>query len=149
MSHFLIRKTFYGVSILTVGFGLFLYFIDDIAEQAVSYFWGQAFYYVEHPFLKLIYLLVIFVSFALFNKIDCTEKFKESQKTQLALRYMSTLIIATLIGFLIHLFTVVHTMNTDQSLYELEQNFVLYHLTDFVLVLGFVIAGLRLRKELN
>ena len=149
MPHFLISKTFYGVSLLTIAFGLFLYFIDVIAEQTVSYFWGESFYYVEHPFLKLIYLLIIFISFALFHKLNQSEKLEADQKTQSASSYVLTLIVVTCVGFFIHLFFVIKTMQTENSLYTLEQNVLLYYLTDFALVLGFILAGLRLRKFLH
>lgn len=149
MFDFLLKKSFLGSTVLLVAFGVFLYFIDIVAEQAVSYFIGTRFYYVELPFLKLIYVLLLVVTLGVFSGVHRKEDISDTQKQTITSRYLLTILIATLIGFSMHLYFVIQEMNLSGSLLELEQDLFRYFITDFFLVLGFLFAGLKIRTHLH
>jgi hypothetical protein len=131
---------------LLVLFGVFLYFIDVFAESVVSFFIGYPFFYAEVAFLKLIFLLIGVVSIGVLSGLDKNPVVDDETKRKNASFYVLSLIVATLVGLIIHLFFVISEMKTLGSLYELEQNYLIYFLPNFFLVLGFLIGGWRIRK---
>lgn len=148
MFYYLVKKEFINASVLIVFFGLFLFYIDFFTESVVSYLIGQNFYYQEQPFLKLIYLLLLAVSIGIFSGLNRNTTIKDSEKKSLSSGYVLSIIVATLIGLGIHIYFVVNEMNEVGSLYELEESIFIYYLTDFLMVLGFIFGGLRIRQRI-
>ena len=147
MFYHLIRKEFIGATILVVVFGVFLYFLEPFTEQVISKLLGYAFYYNETPFLKLIYLLLLAVTMGVFSAIQKTA-FSSKKKQELSSGYLLTLVVFSLIGLVMHGYFVVTAMTNEGSLVQLEENLFKYYATDIFLVMGFLVAGLKLRKEL-
>jgi membrane protease YdiL (CAAX protease family) len=128
---------------------LFFYFIEQIAEQIVSYFLGYRFFYTEQPFLKLIYILLFVVTLGVFSGIHRKQDLPDKEKQQLTSSYLLSILVATLVGFLLHLYFVYQEMITVGSLKELENDVFRYFITDYFLVIGFVFAGLKVRKYIH
>lgn len=146
MFYFLLNKNFRWTTILLVLFGVFLYFIDVFAEAVVSTILGYPFYYAQEAFLKLIFLLIGVVSIGVLSSLDKNPVINAQTKRNTASFYALSLIVSTIIGLTVHLFFVITEMKSVGSLYLLEQNYLIYWLPNFFLVLGFLIGGWRIRK---
>lgn len=148
MFYFFFNKSFIGTTLMIVLFGFFLFYIDSVAESIISYLLGYNFYYVDQPFIKLIYLLLLVVSIGVLSGLFRSDKPTENDKTTTASGYILSMIVATLIGFALHLYFVYKAMINDGSLLEMEQNYLTYFITDYFLVLGFIIGGLKVRARM-
>ena len=149
MFNFLYQKPFIGSTIFLAGLVAFFYFIDKVAEQFMSYLLNYRFFYTEQPFLKLIYILLLVVTLGVFSGIHRKQELSDKEKQQLVSHYLLSIFIATLIGFSLHLFFVYQEMVTIGSLKELEKDVLRYYITDYFLVLGFVFAGLKVRRDIH
>lgn len=147
MFYFFFNKSFIGTTLMIVLFGFFLFFIDSVAESILSYLLGFNFYYAEQPFIKLIYLLLLVVSIGVLAGLFRSEKPTETEKRTTASGYILSMIIATLIGFALHIYFVYKAMINEGSLIEMEQNYLTYFITDYFLVFGFIIGGLKIRMK--
>jgi uncharacterized membrane protein (Fun14 family) len=146
MFYFLFNKNFRWTTVLLVLFGVFLYFIDVFAETFVSAVLGFKFYYAEEAFLKLIFLLIGVVSLGILSGLDKNHVINDETKQKNASFYALSLIVSTLVGLSVHLFFVVAEMKNHGTLYELEDNLLIYYLPHYFLVLGFLIGGWRIRR---
>lgn len=150
MFYFLFNKTFRGSILILLIFGVFLYFIDSISEYLISSITDVEFSYFESPFLKLIYLLLLVVTFGFLSALNRNELIHEDQKRKSVLAFLFITVSATFIGFGIHVYSVVDTILLKESVMSLESNFVFYYITDFFLMLGYIIGGFKfLRPAIN
>jgi hypothetical protein len=143
MFYFLANKTFRVPILILIIFGVFLYFIEGFSEYLISSISGVEFEYFESPFLKLIYLLLLVVTIGFLSALNRNEIVSESRKNKSVLAFLFITITATLIGLGIHVYVVVDVILSKESMMELEGNYVLYFITDFFLMIGFIIGGFK------
>ncbi len=146
MFYFLFDKNFRWVTLFLAVFGVFLFFIDRFTEQLVTAMIGSDFYYTEEAFLKLVFLLIGVVSIGVLSGLHKNHVVDDETKQKTASYYALSLIVATLCGLAVHVFFVVNEMNSAGTLYELEENVLIYYLPNFFLVGGFIIGGWRIRS---
>jgi choline-glycine betaine transporter len=143
MFYFLLNKTFRIPTIIILIFGVFLYFIEEFSEYLISSASGVAFAYFESPFLKLIYLLLLVVTIGFLSALNKNELISESRKRKSVLAFLYITISATFIGQGIHIYSVVDIILSKKSMFSLEENYVLYFITDFFLMIGYIIGGFK------
>lgn len=147
---FLFKKEYRLGLILTLVFGLFLFYVDQTSEQVVTYFTDTAFRYTRPPFLKLIYLVLLVVTFAMLSTLNKSEKSSEEEKGQAFNSFIIASVFAFFPGWLIHLYYVIQTVETRASFMLLEDQFWVYHCADLTLVVGFALAGfVKLRPAIH
>jgi hypothetical protein len=143
MFYFLVNKTFRIPILILIIFGVFLYFIDGFSEYLISSMSGVKFEYFESPFLKLIYLLLLVVTIGFLSALNRNELVSENRKNKSVLAFLFITIAATLIGLGIHIYSVVDAILSKQSMMDLEGNYVLYYITDYFLMIGYIIGGFK------
>lgn len=143
MFYFLANKTFRIPILILIIFGIFLYFIEGFSEYVISSLSGVKFEYFESPFLKLIYILLLVVTIGFLSALNRNELVSENRKNKSVLAFLFITISSTLIGLGIHIYSVVDVILTNQSMMDLEGNYVLYFITDYFLMTGFIIGGFR------
>lgn len=143
MFYFLANKTFRIPILILIIFGIFLYFIEGFSEYVISSLSGVKFEYFESPFLKLIYILLLVVTIGFLSALNRNELVSENRKNKSVLAFLFITISSTLIGLGIHIYSVVDVILSEQSMMDLEGNYVLYFITDYFLMIGFIIGGFR------
>lgn len=143
MFYFLANKTFRVPILILIIFGVFLYFIDEFSEYLISTMSGVKFEYFESPFLKLIYLLLLVITIGFLSALNRNELVSENKKNKSVLAFLFITIAATLIGLGIHIYVVVDVILSKRSMMDLEGNYALYYITDFFLMIGFIIGGFK------
>ena len=143
MFYFLANKTFRIPVLILIIFGVFLYFIEGFSEYIISSLSGVEFEYFESPFLKLIYILLLVVTIGFLSALNRNELVAENRKNKNVLAFLFITISSTLIGLGIHIYSVVDVILANQSMMDLEGNYVLYFITDYFLMIGFIIGGFR------
>ena len=143
MFYFLANKTFRIPILILIIFGVFLYFMEGFSEYAISSLSGVKFEYFESPFLKLIYILLLVVTIGFLSALNRNELVSENRKNKSVLAFLFITISSTLIGLGIHIYSVVDVILSEQSMMDLEGNYVLYFITDYFLMIGFIIGGFR------
>ena len=124
--------------------------MDKTSEQVVTYFTNTAFHYTRPAFLKLMYLVLLVVTFAMLSTLNRSEKSSEEEKGQAFSSFVIASVFAFFPGWLIHLYYVVQTIETKASFMLLEDQFWIYHCADLTLVVGFGIAGFfKLRPAIH
>lgn len=147
MFYFLIKKEYWGILLLMIVLGFYLFFIDRIAEQAISALIGYSFYYQELPFLKLVYLVLLVVTLGLFISVDKNERLSENQKVKGMSSYLLLLIVGSIIGSAVHVYQVKEQMINNGSITELEAGYF-YFIHDFFLLFAFSSGGLLYLRKL-
>lgn len=143
MFYFLANKTFRIPILILLIFGVFLYFIEGFSEYLISSLSGVKFEYFESPFLKLIYLLLLVVTIGFLSALNRNELVSENRKNKSVLAFLFITISATVIGLGIHIYSVVDVLLSKQSMMSLERNYALYYITDFFLMIGYIVGGFR------
>jgi len=147
---FLFKKTYRLGLVLTLVFGLFLLYVDQTSEQIIASFSNTSFQYVRPAFLKLMYLVLLVVTFAMLSTLNRSEKSNEKEKGDAFNSFIIASVFAFFPGWLIHLYYVVQTIETKGSFMQLEDQFWIYHCADLTLVVGFALAGfLKLRPAIH
>lgn len=136
--------------ILTLVFGMFLFYVDQTSEQIVAYYTDTAFQYVQPAFLKLMYLVLLVVTFAMLLTLNKSENTSSEGKGQAFNAFVIASVLAFFPGWIIHLYYVVQTIETKASFMQLEDQFWIYHCADLTLVIGFALAGfIKLRPAIH
>lgn len=143
MFYFFFKKEFLGPSILIVLFGLLLFFIDSISAQIISTILGEHFEYAENPFLKLIYLLLLVITISFFSALNKNENIDTDQKRTSVYSFLFYTIAAFFIGLGIHVYAVIDTILSNESMMELESTIFFYYSADFFLMIGFIFGAFR------
>lgn len=143
MFYFLVNRTFRSSIFILLVFGVFLFFMEEISAYLISSMSGVAFSYVETPFLELIYLLLLVVTIGFLSALNRNDLISENKKRTSVLAFLLLTISATMIGLGIHVYAVVDTILSKQSMMDLENNIFLYYITDFFLMLGFIVGGFK------
>lgn len=143
MFYFLANKTFRVPVLILIIFGVFLYFIEGFSEYLISSLSGVDFEYFEPPFLKLIYLLLLVVTIGFLSALNRNELVSEDRKNKSVLAFLFITITSTLIGLGIHIYVVVDVLLSKESMMDLEGNYFLYFITDYFLMIGYIIGGFR------
>ncbi|PHR43731.1 MAG: hypothetical protein COA32_15870 [Fluviicola sp.] len=117
--------------------------MEGFSEYAISSLSGVKFEYFESPFLKLIYILLLVVTIGFLSALNRNELVSENRKNKSVLAFLFITISSTLIGLGIHIYSVVDVILSEQSMMDLEGNYVLYFITDYFLMIGFIIGGFR------
>ena len=147
MFYFLFKKEYWGILVLMISLGFYLFFIDRIAEQAVSSLIGYSFYYQELPFLKLVYLVLLVVTLGLFISVDKNEQLSEKQKVKGMSSYLLLLVIASVVGSALHIFQAKEAMINTGSIALLEEGYF-YFIHDYFLLIAFCVGGLLYLRKL-
>lgn len=138
-----IFKKQYRLSLaLIVVFGLFLYTVDATSAQIVSKWTGIPFRYEQKAFLKLVYLVILFVSISALPKLEDNETLTDEEKGTAFLHFLFACVFAFFIGLTIHIVAVIRTLKFGGSFMQLEDQWWLYHSADIAFTIGFVLAGL-------
>lgn len=124
-------------------FGVFLYFIEVISEYIISSLSSVQFEYFESPFLKLIYLLLLVITIGFLSALNKNELVTEEKKYNSVLSFLFITISGTLIGLGLHIYFVVDVILSGESMMDLEQSYILYYVTDFFLMIGYIIGGFK------
>lgn len=143
MFYFLANKTFRVPVIILLIFGVFLYFIEEVSQYIISSLSGVSFEYFESPFLKLIYLLLLVVTIGFLSALNKNELVSEEDKKKSVLSFLFITITATLIGLCLHIYFVTDVILSGDSMMDLEQSYILYFITDFFLMIGYIIGGFK------
>jgi len=147
MFYFLFKKKYWGILLLMLALGVYLFFIEVISARVISLLIGYDFFYIQLPYLKLIYLVLLMVTLGLFISVDKNEKLTDIQKVNGMSSYLLLLIIGSVVGSLIHVFQAKEAMINEGSLVVLEEGYV-YFIHDYSLLLAFVIGGLIYLRKL-
>lgn len=143
MFYFFLNKAFRLPVLIILFFGVFLYFIQEVSEYLISSISGVEFAYFESPFLKLIYLLLLVVTIGFLSALNKNESISENQKYKSILAFLFITISATLIGLGIHIYSVVDVLLSKQSMMDLEGNYALFYISDFFLMIGYIIGSFK------
>lgn len=126
--------------LLIISIPLF-YWIDMLIEWMVSTTTDVSFHYQEPAHLKLIYLVLGVVFIGLSNAINRSENPDHSTIEKSLIRWCATFITAFLIGNLIHFWMLCDIITNRESMMAFEDNFWLYYLPDYLLVISFSVGG--------
>lgn len=148
MFYHLFNKAFRLAFVLLILFGLFLFWIDDFSEWIITLYTGIEFSYEAPAHLKLIYLLLGVVLIGLTSAVNNNEHFESQEIKRNYEKWVITMIIFFLVGELIHVWMISDVLLNRESIVELEQNFWVYYLADFLLVFGFSLGGFLFVKPL-
>lgn len=138
---FLLKKEYRLGLVLTVVFGLFLWKIDQTSEQLISRFSGVDFHYESRAFLKMIYLVLLAMTFAFLSTLHRSENASDKKKGKAFNSFVNITVFSFFPGWIIHLFYVVKTIEEKGSFMQLEDKWWIYNLSDLTMVLGFLLAG--------
>lgn len=147
MFYFLFKKEYWGILLLMIALGFYLFFIDAISEKVISSFIGYTFFYNQLPFLKLVYLVLLVVTLGLFISVDKNDKLTVKQKVKGMSSYLLLLLMGSILGSLILIFQAKEAMINEGSLALLEDGYF-YFIHDYFLLLAFVIGGLVYLRKL-
>ena len=147
MFYFLFKRAYWGILVLMIALGFYLFFIDRIAEQTISALIGYSFYYQELPFLKLVYLVLLVVTLGLFISVDKNERLSEQQKVKGMSGYLLLLLLGSIVGTSLHIFQAKEEMIIAGSIAHLEEGY-LYFVHDYFLLLSFSAGGLLYLRRL-
>lgn len=147
MFYFLFKRAYWGILVLMIALGFYLFFIDRIAEQTISALIGYSFYYQELPFLKLVYLVLLVVTLGLFISVDKNERLSEQQKVKGMSSYLLLLLLGSIVGSSLHIFQAKEEMITAGSIARLEEGY-LYFIHDYFLLFAFSVGGLLYLRKL-
>lgn len=140
----LIKKEYRLSLLLILVFGLFLFTIDKTSEQVVSYFGGVDFQYAQPAFLKLVYLVLLFITIASLAKLDANAGRSSKSKKKAFENNLFISILSFFVGWTIHLYFVLKTLAEGGSFMRLEDQFWIYYSTDILFVIGFSISSLMI-----
>ena len=146
MFYFFTKPSYRLGLIVLILFGVFLYFSDTLAELVVSWFVQHDFTYAKLAQLKLIYLVLLAVTVGLLVAVENNEGASDKDKGGAFANVILLAMFAYIIGFLIHLWTVVDVLISSKSMMALEGNYWLYYIADYCLIIGFSYAGFRYLK---
>lgn len=138
---FLLKKEYRLGIILVILFGLFLWKIDDISQQLISHFSGVDFHYENRAFLKMIYLVLLAMTFAFLSTLHRSELSSDKEKGKAFNSFVNVAVFSFFPGWIIHLYYVVKTIAEKGSFMKLEDQWWIYNLSDLTLVIGFILAG--------
>ena len=147
MFYFLFKKEYWGILLLMISLGFYLFFIDSISEKAISSLIGYTFFYTQLPFLKLVYLVLLVVTLGLFISVDKNDKISEKQKVKGMSSYLLILLVCSIVGTSIHVVQAKEAMINDGSLALLEDGY-LYFIHDYFLLIAFMLGGLIYLRKL-
>lgn len=147
MFYFLFKREYWGILLLMIALGFYLFFIDVISEKVISSLIGYTFFYHQLPFLKLVYLVLLVVTLGLFISVDRNDKLTVKQKVKGMSSYLLILLIGSIVGSLIHIYQAKEAMMNEGSLALIEGGY-LYFIHDYFLLLAFVIGGLVYLRKL-
>lgn len=147
MFYFLFKKEYWGILLLMIALGFYLFFIDAISEKVISSFIGYTFFYNQLPFLKLVYLVLLVVTLGLFISVDKNDKLTVKQKVKGMSSYLLLLLMGSILGNLILIFQAKEAMINEGSLALLEDGYF-YFIHDYLLLISFVIGGLLYLRKL-
>lgn len=147
MFYFLFKKEYWGILLLMIALGFYLFFIDVLSEKVISSFIGYTFFYNQLPFLKLVYLVLLVVTLGLFISVDKNDKLTVKQKVKGMSSYLLLLLMGSILGSLILIFQAKEAMINEGSLALIEDSY-LYFIHDYILLLAFVIGGLVYLRKL-
>lgn len=148
MFYHLFNKEYRLAFVLIILLGFFLFWIDVISEWLISSYSGVEFTYSEPAHLKLIYLLLGVVLIALTSAVEKNKNIAPERIQQNYLKWVVTIISSFLLGELIHVWMISSALLNQESIMQLEQNIWLYHIADYLLVIGFSIGGFVFIKPL-
>ncbi|MGM0479740.1 MAG: hypothetical protein ACQERC_11005 [Bacteroidota bacterium] len=146
MFYFFTKPAYRLGLVLLVIAGGFLYFADAAAEMIITWLAGREFNYAEPAQLKLIYLVLLAVTIGLMVAVENNDAPSDEDKGSALARFILFAMFAYIVGFLIHLWSVVHVITSNDSMMALEANYWLYYIADYCLIVGFAYAGLRYLK---
>ncbi|HTO37636.1 MAG TPA: hypothetical protein VL021_04370 [Brumimicrobium sp.] len=139
---FLIKKEYRLSLVLMLVFGLFLFTVDQTSERVVSHFTEIEFRYEKRAFLKMIYLVLLFVALSGLAKLNQNEETAPEVKGRAYSNFIYISVFSFFVGWAIHLYFVIKTLQTGGSFMKLEDQFWIYNASDFTLAIGFCLAGL-------
>lgn len=139
---FLLKKEYRLSLVLLLVFGLFLFTVDQTSEQVVRHFTGINFRYEKRAFLKMVYLVLLFVSISGLAKLNSNKETEPEVKGRAYSNFLYISVFSFFIGWAIHLYFVIKTLKSGGSFMKLEDQFWIYNASDFTLAIGFCLAGL-------
>ena len=105
---------------------------------------------MQPAFLKLMYLVLLVVTFAMLLTLNKSENTSSEGKGQAFNAFVIASVLSFFPGWIIHLYYVVQTIETKASFMQFEDQFWIYHCADLTLVIGFALAGfLKLRPAIH
>jgi len=146
MFYFFLNKAYRQGLILTIIFGVFLYFIDSTSAQLISVFSGEEFSYFEKAFFKGVYVVLLVAIIALLIALNKNEKLPDAVKGKAFNSFVFVCVLSFFTGWVIHLYTLLDALQSSESIMAIENSIWLYHAQDFTLVIGFLIAGFTVLK---
>lgn len=149
MYAFLLKKEFREATALIIGLTLLLLFATSLSEGIISYFLQYKFYFSDSPFLWMIYVLLLFVVIGVIKGIEQTGNLSIAEKKKMSVSLVFNMLIAFLLGWAIQVYWIIQDMNEYGSLYYLEQQWWIYYLPNFSIIIGFVWAGWKARRLIH
>lgn len=138
----LLKKEYRLSLVLIIAFGLLLFTIDKTSEQIVSHFAEMDFRYERPAFLKLVYLVVLFITIASLIKLDSNTERSSVSKKKAFENNLFISVFCFFVGWIIHLYFVFKTLTEGGSFMRLEDQFWIYYCADILFILGFSISSL-------
>ena len=144
------NKAYAGVFLFIVATGLLFYNREDLSQRFLSDILNYEFNYFLSPFMPLISLLLVAVNIGLIATLVRNEHLELKEKVSAASKHLLCYLIVGVLGWTVHIGIVYQAMQSKSSMALIEQNIILYHISDFSLVIGFIMgATMFLRKKIH
>lgn len=142
MFNYLFKREYLATTFLLFAMSCLFYFRTQISELVLTKLTGSSFKYFTEAFMPFMLLLVGFVSIALFSALDKNDVIEKEKKAKTTSSYLLLVLLFGIVSWAIHLYSVYDVIVNRTSMVGLERNWVLYHISDIGIVLGFVVGGL-------
>ncbi|MCC5922571.1 MAG: hypothetical protein JJT77_02200 [Crocinitomicaceae bacterium] len=149
MYAFLLKKEFREALVLMISLALTLLYATTLTEGFVSYALKYQFYFSDTPFLWMVYILLLFVAIGVMKGIERSNNLSIVDKKKTAISLVFSMLIAFLLGWVVQVYWIIQDMKEYGSLYYLEQQWWIFYLPNFTIVLGFVLAGWKARSLIH
>ena len=149
MYAFLLKKEFREALVLMLSLALVLLNVTTLTEGFVSHTLKYQFYFSDTPFLWMVYILLLFVAIGVMKGIERSNNLSIVDKKKTAISLVFSMLLAFLLGWAVQVYWIIQNMKEYGSLYYLEQQWWIYYLPNFTIVLGFGLAGWKARSLIH
>lgn len=147
MFNYLLKREYLATTFLLISMGVLFYFRVPISERIIYSLTGIVFTYAEKAYLPIMLLLVGFVSIGLFAALDKNQTLSKEAKGKATSSYLLLVLLFGVISWGTHLYSIYNVISNRTSMMALEDNYLLYYISDIGIVLGFIIGGLVYLKK--
>lgn len=150
MFNYLFKREYLATTFLLFAMALLFYFRAQLSEVILTKLTNTTFHYFTEAYMPFMLLLVGFVSIGLFAALDRNQDLAKEEKAKATSSYLLLVLVFGVVSWAVHLYSIYSVLVNKTSMSALEENTLLYHISDIGIVLGFIIGGLvYLRKAIH